>query len=62
VDVFDWFTIPAWLPKNETLRDVVTVMHEWIAYAAGVLALLHAGAAIKHQFVDRDGTLRRMLW
>lgn len=62
VEVFDWFRIPAWLPKNETLRDIVTVMHEWIAYAAGVLALLHAGAALKHQFIDRDGTLRRMLW
>jgi cytochrome b561 len=37
-------------------------VHYYAAYAIGALALLHAGAALKHQFVDRDGTLRRMLW
>lgn len=62
VAVFEWFEIPAWLPKNDVLRKVVTALHEWIAYAAGLLVLMHAGAAIKHEFVDRDGTLRRMLW
>jgi cytochrome b561 len=62
VDVFDWFSIPAWLPRSETLRDMVTTLHEWVAYGIGAFALFHALAALKHQFVDRDGTLRRMLW
>jgi cytochrome b561 len=62
VSVFNWFEIPAWLPRSETLRDLVTKLHAWIAYGAGALALAHAVAALKHQFIDRDGTLRRMLW
>jgi cytochrome b561 len=62
VAVFDWFEIPAWLPRSETLRDVVTELHEWAAYGIGALAILHALAALKHQFINRDGTLRRMLW
>lgn len=62
VEVFDWFAIPAWLPRSETLRDIVTVLHAWSAYGIGAFAVVHALAALKHQFVDRDGTLRRMLW
>lgn len=35
--------------------------HELLAYGAIALILLHVGAALKHQFFDRDGTLSRML-
>jgi cytochrome b561 len=38
-------------------------MFGWFDVPAAVaLACVHAGAALKHQFVDRDGTLRKMLW
>jgi len=35
--------------------------HRFAAYALAVLVALHAAAALKHHFVDRDATLRRMV-
>ncbi len=61
VSIFDWFEVPALLPEHAGLRDLAIELHTYLAYATAVLASLHALAAIKHQFVDRDGTLRRMI-
>ncbi|MFN3517252.1 MAG: cytochrome b [Novosphingobium sp.] len=36
-------------------------IHETAAKLMFVLFLLHVGAALKHQFIDKDGTVRRML-
>ncbi len=62
ISVFDLFVIPAVLPASETLRDTAIELHFWLAYATAALVAVHALAALKHQFLDRDGTLRRMLW
>ena len=35
--------------------------HEVLAYSALALVALHVAAALKHQFVDRDGLLGRMI-
>ena len=35
--------------------------HEWIGNAFYAVIAVHALAALWHQFVRRDGTLRRML-
>lgn len=62
VAVFDWFTVPALvegLPRQESLAGD---WHRWLAYVLIGLAALHALAALKHHFVDRDRTLRRILW
>lgn len=61
ISVFGLFEVPAVLPVSETLRDLATELHFWLAYATGVLVVVHAVAALKHQFVDRDGTLKRIL-
>ncbi|HEY5791135.1 MAG TPA: cytochrome b [Gammaproteobacteria bacterium] len=60
--VFDWFSVPATLGGSERLADRAGDWHRWLAWATVVLAALHAAAALKHQLVDRDATLRRMLW
>ena len=62
VDLWGLFAVPAVFVAGEALRDLAIEAHYWCGYAVGVLALVHAGAALKHQFLDRDGTLRRMLW
>lgn len=62
ISVFGLFEVPALLPVNETTRDLAVELHFWLAYCTGALVLAHASAALKHQFIDRDGTLRRMLW
>jgi len=62
ISMFGLFDVPAVIARDDRLRDVAIAVHYYAAYAIGALALLHAGAALEHQFVDRDGTLRRMLW
>ena len=62
ISIFGLFEIPAVFPTSETLRDIAIELHFWLAYATGALVVVHALAALKHQFIDRDGTLRRILW
>lgn len=61
VAVFGWFEIPAAIPVSAALRDWSIDVHYYTAYGVFFLAIVHAGAALKHQFLDRHGTLRRML-
>lgn len=62
VSFFGLFGIPALLPRNETLRDIAIVLHFYMAYGVALLVAGHVLAALKHQFLDRDGTLMRMIW
>ena len=61
IDVFGWFAVPALVDVSESLRDLAIKIHFYCAYGTGLLGLGHAGAALKHQFIDRDGILSRML-
>jgi len=61
VSMFDWFEIPAVVPVSTALRDWSIDVHYYGAYGVFFLAMLHAAAALKHQFIDGHGTLRRML-
>ena len=47
--------------KNSTLAWLGYYMHKFGALAFLLLILLHASAALKHHFYDKDDTLRRML-
>ena len=62
LEVFDWFSIPAATRLDDRLAERAGNWHLWLAWATVVLAALHAAAALKHHLVDRDATLRRMLW
>ncbi len=62
VSFFGWFEIAPLFEVSGTLRDLAIEAHFYLAYTVGVLVVAHAAAALKHQFVDRDGTLARMLW
>ena len=59
---FGLFDIPG-LPvaKDERLGDIFSDMHEFLANLMLVLAAIHVAASLKHIFLDRDGTMRRML-
>lgn len=61
IDVFHWFEVPALLPPEKGREDVAGLVHMWSAYAFMGFVLLHAAAAMKHHFVDKDATLLRML-
>lgn len=62
VSVFGLIDIPAIMTISSDARDIAISIHFYLGYGIAVLAGLHASAAIKHQLIDRDGTLARMLW
>lgn len=53
--------LPDLLDKNETLGDLLALVHATLAYVLATLVLVHVAAALKHQFVDHDAVLARML-
>jgi cytochrome b561 len=62
VSVFGLFAMPA-LPVGHD-KPTIGVFHEAHELTAGLMFLLfwlHVGAALKHQFFDKDATMRRML-
>jgi cytochrome b561 len=46
---------------KESLHEVFGNWHRWFGYALYVLAGLHILGALKHQFIDREPELQRML-
>lgn len=61
LEVFDWFSIPASLSGLEHQEDIAGEVHEFLAWSLLFLVGIHALAALKHHFIDRDRTLMRML-
>jgi cytochrome b561 len=61
VSWFGFFTLPDLVPKNRALYEVLVTTHGVLAWSLGVVAVLHLLAALKHHFLLRDDTLRRML-
>ena len=53
--------LPDWVPVSEPLAEFLKPLHQWSAYAFAALIVLHIAAAFKHQLIDRDGLLQRML-
>lgn len=61
IDVFGLFVVPAFDWQIELQADRAGVVHEYLAWTFIVLVGLHVGAALKHHFINRDNTLKRML-
>ncbi|CAG9169397.1 cytochrome b [Cupriavidus pinatubonensis] len=53
--------MPVLIEPNDALKEVFKAVHVWLNYLMAAVVAVHAAAAIKHQVVDRDGTLGRML-
>lgn len=59
--VFGLFELPdPFVPGSEALEATFSAVHAWSAAALAGLLTLHAGAALRHHFVLRDGVLKRM--
>ena len=59
-----WFHVlqlPDLVRKSERLYDAMVTTHATLAIALGLTVLLHIAGALKHHFVLKDDTLRRML-
>ncbi len=60
IDVFTWFSVPGLGELFPDQADIAGLVHQYTAYSLIALSLLHGLAAIKHHFIDKDDTLRRM--
>lgn len=61
IEVFELFIIPGFGSFIENQEDVAGLIHKWLAYTLIAFSLLHAIAAVKHHFIDKDNTLNRMI-
>ena len=58
-----WFGVvplPDLAPVNRDLAETLKTLHKALNISMALLVLTHIAAAIKHQWVDRDGLLARM--
>ncbi|TFH92465.1 cytochrome b [Vibrio ouci] len=61
IDVFNWFTIPGLGALFEGQADMAGQIHFYAAWALILIAAVHAIAALKHHFINKDNTLRKMI-
>ena len=59
--VFDWFEVPGFGSFFNNQEDKAGLVHKYAAYIVIAAASLHALAALKHHFFDKDKTLTRIL-
>jgi len=61
VSFFGLFTLPDLISYDDYQFKQLIVIHKWLAYALIICILIHAGAALRHHFIFKDDTLRKML-
>ncbi|HSC76500.1 MAG TPA: cytochrome b [Pseudomonadales bacterium] len=54
-------TVPALIELTKNLRSALFDIHESLAWTAAAIIGLHSAAALKHHFIDKDDTLKKML-
>jgi len=59
--IFDLFSVPGFDSFIDNQEDVAGLFHKYAAYALIAMVFMHAGAALKHHFIDKDTTLTRMI-
>ncbi|HMZ01684.1 MAG TPA: cytochrome b, partial [Burkholderiaceae bacterium] len=58
--LFGLWQLPDFVPVDKALAQLIKPWHELTAFALIGLVGLHVAAALKHQWIDRDGLLDRM--
>lgn len=53
--------LPNLVAKDKALASALLTLHQALNGVLAAAVLVHVGAAIKHQWIDRDGVLSRML-
>jgi cytochrome b561 len=61
VSVFGMVNLPPLVWQSPSLGNILREAHGVTAILLAVFIAIHVAAALKHHFVDRDGTLMRML-
>jgi cytochrome b561 len=53
--------LPRIIAPDPALKAVLKTAHVTLDYCLAGLVLVHVAAALKHQWIDRDGLLSRMM-
>lgn len=61
IEVFGLFPVPASISGIDNMEDAAGAVHWYLALMLIGLTGVHALAALKHHFIDRDRTLIKML-
>jgi cytochrome b561 len=61
VVLFGVLPLPDFVPADKALAEMIKPLHAAGAFAMAALVVLHVAAALKHQWIDRDGLMLRML-
>ncbi|MDD0812026.1 cytochrome b [Curvibacter sp. RS43] len=59
--LFGQFPLPDFIGADKALSELIKPWHAASAWALAALAALHVAAALKHQIIDRDRLINRML-
>lgn len=59
--VFGVLPLPDFVPVDKAFAEAIKPWHGWLAYALAALVVLHVLGAVKHQLIDRDGLIGRMM-
>ncbi|VAX00322.1 Cytochrome B561 [hydrothermal vent metagenome] len=61
IEIFNVVPIPAIIFGFDKQEDIAGIIHLWLAIILISLVTIHAAAALKHHFINKDQTLKRML-
>jgi cytochrome b561 len=61
IEIFNLFTLPSLGEIIPNQEDLAGEVHYYLTYSLIALALLHALAALKHHFMNKDNTLKKMI-
>ena len=61
VSFFGLFTLPDFVPYDDYLFQRFIEIHRWLGYGLIFFTFVHVSAALRHHFVFKDDSLRRML-
>lgn len=62
IEVFGIFEVPSAIDSIDNLEDIAGDVHECLAWLLIGLVVFHVLGAMKHHVIDKDNTLRRMLF
>jgi len=60
VSLFGLFDLPDLMPYSDHWFRALIEIHKWLAYSLIACIVIHAGAALRHHFVFKDETLKKM--
>jgi cytochrome b561 len=60
IELFNLFTVPSMGELFANQEDLAGEVHEIAAYTIMAMVVLHVLAALKHHFIDKDETIKRI--